>query len=117
MMDLDISGFHAKGGTDDLIDYVLHEADSIYVGTSKSPDVSVSYATLWGGSHYYTICDPGGGIDVNQYFSQRGLTNRYEIDQEIAFKHHIAVLRFMRYTLVFPVPYSLFPKAEHYVSH
>ena len=29
----------------------------------------------------------------------------------------IAFLRFMSYTLVFPVPHSLFPKAEPYVSH
>jgi hypothetical protein len=86
------SGFNAKGGTDDLIDYVRNNSPSIFIGTSKSEDVGVGFAINKGrrSGYVYIVCDPGGGIDVNiEYRKQTGEMNQNYREQEVAFKHRI----------------------------
>jgi RHS repeat-associated protein len=89
------TGFTPKGSNTDLFRYVENNVPSIFVGTSKEFPPAARYATKAPGKvrkpgFVYTICDPGGGIDVNDFYAISGKVNRYERDLEIAFPGSIS---------------------------
>lgn len=65
-------GFQPKGTSTDLENYAATNEPSIYVSTSKDPDVAIDFATNYGTKDgtIYTVRSTNG-IDVNQTLGKR----------------------------------------------
>jgi RHS repeat-associated protein len=86
-------GFKGNGPNKDLDDYVFNNVKSIYVGTSKNDGTAKFFATRYKESNYsgyvYDICDPGGGIDINERYKNNP-NFKFQDQEEVAFKKAIS---------------------------
>jgi RHS repeat-associated protein len=92
-------GFRSRGPeSTTLKDYVFKNADGIYIGTSKIKPPAITFATsnLKTGAkrdgYVYEICDPGGGIDISEWFKDdlEFFQSNYRKQQEVAFERAIS---------------------------
>jgi len=58
-------GFQPRGTNTDLNRYALENEPSIFVPTSKSPNVARDFADMQGSGYVYTIRGQSNGLDVN----------------------------------------------------
>ena len=66
------AGFEPKGANTDLFDYAKNNIPSVYVSTSKSPDVAGQFATQFGTTDGFVYAmKPSNGIDVNEVLGSR----------------------------------------------
>jgi hypothetical protein len=73
-------GFIPLGNNTDLMQYVLYNTDSIYVGTSKSVTVARKYfISEKEGGYIYVIKSSHLGIDVNTVFPKNPHAYEFEI--------------------------------------
>lgn len=93
-----ITGFQGNGTKgkeekllEDLLQYVLGNTKSRFVGTSKFIPPAAFFATKYPESKFkgyvYSICDPGGGIDVNQELGNNPgfMKSEYSWQEEVVF--------------------------------
>lgn len=58
-------GLQPRGTNTDLYNYALHGEPSVFVSTSKSPNVARDFADIQGGGYVSTIRGQAQGLDVN----------------------------------------------------
>jgi RHS repeat-associated protein len=85
-------GFKGNGPNKNFDKYVLDNVPSVYVGTSKNEETGQFFATKYKESNYegyvYAICDPLGGIDVNERY-RNDSRFKYHKQEEVAFEKPI----------------------------
>ena len=64
-------GLQPRGTNADLYRYALENEPSIFVPTSKSPNVARDFADMQGGGYAYTIRGQSQGLDVNAILGKR----------------------------------------------
>ncbi len=74
-------GFQPRGSNTDLYSYAASNTPSVYVGTSKSPNVGRVFAQSRKGGYVYTVRDQPLGRDVN---AELGAKSPFPSEQEIA---------------------------------
>ncbi len=79
------NGFKARGGTDDLNEYVSSNKPSNYISTSKEAKVAASFAKKDGSGGWIYEVVPPNGIDVNKTLGPHG----YQGENEVAVHHEI----------------------------
>lgn len=86
-------GFRARGGTEDLYEYVARNRPSVYVSTSKSESVARDYTAKPSSrrGRVYEIVTPEEGIDVN-----KTIKAPYPAEREIAFRDLIPLKHIKR---------------------
>jgi RHS repeat-associated protein len=73
-------GFQPRGTNTDLYGYALENEASVFVATSKTPNVARDFALMQGGGYVYTIRRPSQGLDVNLILgSQSPFPHEFEI--------------------------------------
>ncbi|WP_327196751.1 scabin-related ADP-ribosyltransferase, partial [Xanthomonas albilineans] len=74
-------GLQPRGTNTDLYNYALQNEPSIFVSTSKSPNVARDFVDMQGGGYVYTIRGQAHGLDVNAIL---GLQSPFPHEFEIA---------------------------------
>jgi YD repeat-containing protein len=64
-------GFQPRGTNQDLFRYAEENVPSVYVPTSKSPNVARDFAEMQGGGYVYTVRGQPQGVDVNAVLGSR----------------------------------------------
>lgn len=73
-------GFQPTGTSTDLYRYALYNESSIFVSTSKTPNIAREFADLQGNGYVYTIRGQSQGLDVNSILGSKSpYVNEFEI--------------------------------------
>jgi hypothetical protein len=84
------SGFVSAGTNKDLIKYVDYNDPSIFIGTSKSPDIAYSFTKTSQGGYVYIIDKYDGSIDVNSFYRNvEGFDNPQANELEVVYENVI----------------------------
>ncbi|CAD6548971.1 scabin-related ADP-ribosyltransferase [Paraburkholderia metrosideri] len=65
------TGLQPKGPNQDLYRYAAENVDSVFVSTSKSPNIAREFASYQGDGYVYTIRGQSAGVDVNAVLGNR----------------------------------------------